>query len=503
MKVLLDTNIIIHREAPKCINEDIGVLFRWIDQLKYDKCIHPQTVAELSKYKTKDLAESFKRKLDSYYVLKTVAPLANEVKLISDKIDVSDNDNIDTLLINEVFCGRVDFLVSEDKKIHKKAGLLSISDKVFYIDSFIEKCLVENPSFVDYKIQTVTKKLFGNIDISDSFFDSFKSDYVGFEKWYAKKSDEPAYVCYDERGLCAFLYLKIEDKNENYGDITPVFVPKKRLKIGTLKVTLNGYRIGERFIKIITDNAIRFNVDEIYVTIFEKTMEQQRLIRLLSEYGFEKYGTKCSSSGVETVLVKLMDRRVCTSNYKHSYPYIDSNRQAFLVPIYPAYHTALLPDSILSNETPDDYIEQESYRNAISKVYICRSFERDIHPGDIIVFYRTGGFYKSVITTLGIVEKVITNISNCSEFIELCRKRSVFTDKELIDQWNYNYFNRPFVVNFLYAYSFPHRINLQRLIEMGIVYDTNSAPRGFTKITNEQFMQIIKETNCNENLITN
>ena len=341
MKVLLDTNIIIHREASKTINDDIGVLFRWMDQLKIDKCIHPKTVSELSRYQTKEYAASFKRKLESYYVLKTIAPMASEVLHLSQEMDSNQNDLIDTALLNEVFCHRVDTLISEDKKIHKKAELLGISDKVFYIDTFIEKCLVENPTLVDYKIQSVKKELFGNINIDDSFFDSLKKDYVGFEDWFAKKSDETAYVCYDSGALCAFLYLKIENEKEFYGDINPVFQPKKRLKIGTLKVTLNGYKIGERFIKIIVDNALRFNVSEIYVTIFEKTVEQQRLIRLLNDYGFFKYGTKASKSGVETVLVKKMNREVDLQNVKMTYPYVDARCQAFLVPIYPASHSSV------------------------------------------------------------------------------------------------------------------------------------------------------------------
>ena len=162
-----------------------------------------------------------------------------------------------------------------------------------------------------------------------------------------------------------------------------------------------------------------------------------------------------------------------------------------------------MPDSILSNESPTEYIEQESYRNAISKVYICRSYVRDINPGDIIIFYRTGGYYKSVVTTIGIVENVITHIKNSEELIRLCRKRSVFTDAELIEQWNYHPYNKPFIVDFLYAYSFPHRINLQRLIELGIISDINSAPRGFTKISYQQFIQIIEETKSNENIIAN
>jgi len=33
---------------------------------------------------------------------------------------------------------------------------------------------------------------------------------------------------------------------------------------------LNGFRLGERFLKIIFDNALKQKVEEIYVTIFEK-----------------------------------------------------------------------------------------------------------------------------------------------------------------------------------------------------------------------------------------
>lgn len=501
MKALLDTNIIIHRENYKVIHDDIGVLFGWLDKLKYDKCVHPVTVQEISKFADKTVVFSFNRKLESYCLLKTTSAICTEVETVTSKIDRTENDRNDTILLNEVFCGRVDLLITEDKLIHAKAKELGISNKIFFIDSFIEKCLVENPSFVDYKIQSVKKEYFGNININDSFFDSFKQDYDGFERWFVRKSDETAYVCQDNGEIRAFLYLKSETESENYMDIDPVFKPKKRLKIGTLKVTLNGYRIGERFIKIIIDNALELKVEEIYVTIFEKTIEQKRLVRLLEEYGFYKHGIKTTSSGVENVYVKSMRPMIHESDYKKSYPFMNADSSVFLVPIYPQYHTSLLPDSILTNENPDTFEEQESYRNAISKVYICRSFERNISPGDIIVFYRTGGYYKSVVTTLGIVESVRTDITTSDEFINQCRSRSVFTNEELLEQWNYNRYNRPFIVKFLYAYSFPKLLNLKRLIELGVIKDVGSAPRGFTKITRDQFMKVIEETHTNENII--
>jgi len=63
MKILLDTNIIIHREAATIVNEDIGVLFKWLDNLNYTKCIHPITVEELGKHQDPRVRQSLKIKL--------------------------------------------------------------------------------------------------------------------------------------------------------------------------------------------------------------------------------------------------------------------------------------------------------------------------------------------------------------------------------------------------------------------------------------------------------
>ena len=41
MRVLLDTNILIHREAATVVRQDIGKLFFWLDRLKYQKWVHP------------------------------------------------------------------------------------------------------------------------------------------------------------------------------------------------------------------------------------------------------------------------------------------------------------------------------------------------------------------------------------------------------------------------------------------------------------------------------
>ncbi len=508
MKALLDTNIIIHREASRILNKDIGILFKWLDKGKYTKCIHPVTIEEIKKNSNKETVDTFSVKLESYETLKTVAPLSEVVIKVSGKIDTTPNDKNDTLLLNEVFCERVDFLITEDRKIHTKAELLGISDRVFKIDSFLEKVVSENPSLVDYKVLSVAKKHFGEINLNDSFFDSFKEDYIGFDKWFNKKSDEIAYVTHNKGNLLSFLYLKVEDKSENYSDIIPSFKPKKRLKIGTLKVVSNGVRLGERFLKVIFDNALQYKVDEIYVTIFDKRDEQKRLIGLLEDWGFVKYGVKETTTGNELVYIRDFKPTFNKENPKLTFPYISRETKIFMIPIYPDYHTELLPDSILTTESPYDFVENQPHRNAISKVYISRSIERNINKGDVIVFYRTaaGGrsaYYSSVISTLAICEGKIENIKDETDFLLKCRKRSVFDDDGLRKFWNFNPKYRPFIINFLYTHSFPtgKRINRQKLLELGIISGIENELRGLKQISKKQFNLILNETSTNESLI--
>lgn len=497
-KILLDTNIIIHREASKVVNQDIGILFNWIDKLKYSKYIHPLTIEELNKNKDSKTVETMKIKIGSYNLIKNIAPTSEVLEEVSKKIDLNENDRNDTLILNEVLYERVDILISEDKKIHVKAELLGISDKVFKIEQFLEKVVAENPNLVDYKILAVKKVDFDEVDLQNPFFDSFREDYNGFNKWFNKKADEPAYVCYSNNELSAFLYIKVEDESENYADITPNFQRKKRLKIGTLKVTSNGFKIGERFLKIIFDNALQYRVNEIYVTIFDKRPEQLRLIALLEEWGFNFFGDKSTPTGVEKVFVKNFDR---TQNInielpKKSFPYSSKLNKIFIVPIYQEYHTELFPDSILRTESPKDFVENEPHRNALSKVYISRSIFKDLRSGDLIVFYRTGdkgnAINTGVATTVGIVESVIDNIPNEETFIKICRKRSVFSDEELKKHWNYSQANKPFIVNFLYTHSLRKRPNLRWLNEQGIIPNILDMPRGFREISREDFNKIKK-----------
>ena len=297
------------------------------------------------------------------------------------------------------------------------------------------------------------------------------------------------------------MYYRRRSKSitEIYNDIEPSFPQKKRLKIGTFKVTSTGYKLGERFLKVIFDNALQYDVEEIYVTIFDKRNEQLRLIYLLEDWGFKHWGTKTTDNGIEQVFFRQCKPAPDLQQPKLSFPAVSKNTTKWIVPIYPEYHTELFPDSILNNESPLDFTENEPYRNAIKKVYISRSYNRGLNGGDLVLFYRTGGHYAGVISTIGVVENIVTDIRNESHFIELCRKRSVFDDTELKKYWNWNRNNRPFIVNFLYIDSFPMpKVNLKKLRDLKII---QNAPRGFEPISDAKFEQILKEARGNESYI--
>lgn len=79
----------------------------------------------------------------------------------------------------------------------------------------------------------------------------------------------------------------------------------------------------------------------------------------------------------------------------------------------------------------------------------------------------------------------------------------MFTNEELSQEWNRYPRYKPFIVNFLYAYSFPHRINLKELIDLGVIRDVESVPRGFEKISRSDFEKILQNTKTDDNLIVN
>lgn len=498
MRALLDTNIIIHRENRKVSNYSIGHLFRWLDKLKIEKIIHPLSIGEIQKYRDPEVQKVFDVKLDAYNILNSSA-IPTEEFIRNTGVPVkTENDRIDNYLLYELMLGHVDILITEDRRLREKAIRLNLSHKVYSIDTFISAASAANPSLIEYKMLAVKKERFGMIDINDPFFESFKAAYDGFTDWFMKKCDEEAYVCRnDTNNILGFLYLKTEDRFENYSDITPAFLPKKRLKVGTFKVESTGFRLGERFMKIIFDNAIERDIDEIYVTLFTNRGELKALYDLALRWGFYEHGQKITNGKSETVLVKPLKQYDLGSSVQNNFPNLRNNCNKYILPIAPKYHTTLLPDSKLNNENEVDFVGREPHRYALQKVYISWAQCDGVNPGDLFFFYRMGNpgtpkKYTSVITTVAVVDKIIQNIASEAELLRLCQNRSVFTQEDLKAFWR-DYGGSIKVLRFIYVKNLTKRLTLEYLWKKGIVLAPNG-PRPFTKISDEQFNMILSDS---------
>lgn len=341
-------------------------------------------------------------------------------------------------------------------------------------------------------------KLFSEINLEDEFFDSLKTDYKEFSTWFNKKSEqgERAFLL-EENGLQAFLYLKVEEGIVN--DVQPPLLEKRRMKIGTMKINPHGTRLGERFIKVAFNMALEYNLDEIYVTVFE---HHEALVSLFIEFGFVKIGEKETLNGLELVLLKDF-------TFKHhdickDFPVIDTVPNKYLLSIYPHFHSILFPDSILRNEDAEEIIMDISHTNSIHKIYICKmQGVASIQKGDNIIIYRTApsgrtAWYHSVATTLCVAEevKIKSDFSSENEYLEYCSSYSIFNKDELKSYFRWN---NLVVIKFLYNASFLKRINRKKLIEE-VKLDVSSY-WGFMQLSDEQYFNIIKLGQVNKKLI--
>lgn len=336
----------------------------------------------------------------------------------------------------------------------------------------------------------LTYKRFSDIDLNDVFFDSLKQDYAEFPDWFKRKSEEGAlaYV-FESQGIQGFLYLKIED--DEVTDISPALPSKNRVKVGTFKVNPHGTRLGERFLKKIFDYAVIKNIDEIYVTVFDK---HEGLLALFQKFGFDVYGSKTTQNGVENVLIKQIG--IIKGCISASYPIIKTTgTNKFVLSIYPEFHSRLFPDSILNNENYD-LVKDVSHTNSIYKIYICYMDLSPLRTGDNIVIYRTTDYqgpaaYRSVVTSVCVVEEIKTksNLASIDEYLQFCKDYSVFSEAELRKFYSRKGANF-YVLKMTYNAAFKKRIIRKQLLDdVGIPPDIYW---GFFNLSEEQFHRILE-----------
>ncbi|MDD3714496.1 MAG: hypothetical protein PHU16_06495 [Atribacterota bacterium] len=443
--------------------------------------------------KRRDIALS---KIGAYATLENPPDAMKDEKFI-DMVGRAEDSHemVDINLLYCIYREATQYLITEDKGIHKKASVVKLSDRVLTVKEAIEKF----EGFLPIETVQIPPSLMHvplhNLDIQDPFFDSLKKEYHDFEDWWTEKSREgrKAWVYFRENGkIGAILILKTED--EAIPSVPPL-PRKKRVKVCTLKVEEIGHKIGELFIKISIRFAINNQLDELYLTHYTKP-EGDHLVDLIEEFGFKKVSEKETG---EYVYVKSIhphkDNYGTVEIAKQFYPgfYDGVEVKKFLVPIQPQHHNRLFIDcsgrqtSLFELAKRGGELITEG--NTIKKAYLCHSKIKKLSPGDILLFYRSQDI--RAVTTIGITEMVYNDVTSAEEAMHYIGKRSVYSVKEIAEMTR-----KPTkVILFMQHFNLPKPVPLEFLKRENII---GWAPQSISEIEHKEYQQIKKTGGIDE-----
>ena len=304
------------------------------------------------------------------------------------------------------------------------------------------------------------RKLIGDINLNDHFFDSLKADYPGngnsrgFIDWFHRKAGEKALVFEDEDGIGAFIKLKpseVEKIDLQDGTSLPAV---DRMKISTIKIDerYRNRRIGEGALGLILWEWRDLGANEIYVTVFDKYTS---LIFLLEEYGFFYVGNNLNG---ERVYIK--DRRhLDFSDPCKAFPFLSGNiKNAGCLAIDMEYHDTMFAYSELAN-TLQERVDI-SVTNGLKKVYIGSAKDLRFREGEPVFIYRkyTGNVgkpgFKSCITTYCIASKIERIKRGGNALMTFVQYRNFVGNKSVYDEQQlrtkYDTFTNLTVIELLY-----------------------------------------------------
>lgn len=495
MRVLIDTNIFICREDYTVIPDNIQELMRILNKLKVQILIHNLSREEIKRDKNQQRKQIISSKIGTYLTLEAPPSpeddqqFLNVVGMPSDFRELVDNN-----LLYCVYRDAVDFLISEDKGIHRKSGKLGISGRVFNSE---EALVYFNRQFLDIRIPSVPalKQLpVHNLDIKDPIFSSVKEEYPEFEQWWKKISREGRYAWVyfkDDGYLGAILIPKIE--NEAI-DSDPPLPAKNRVKISTIKVSSTGYKIGELFVKMSIEFAIRNDIHEIYLTHF--TRPQDDLVNLIEDFGFYKIAKK---NGEDIFIKKLVpdeDLELPIEIAKRFYPSFYDGRKVrkFIVPIRPEYHNKLFTESQWRQPFLFEYREPIIEGNTIKKAYLCHSKIRKLSKGDILLFYRS--IDEKKLTSLGVIERLYNDVKDPDTILRYVGKRTVYTRSEVEE-----IAKKPTkIILFKWHFHFENRLALSYLLGNNIL---SGPPQSIVEISHEKYQKIKNAGGIREHFTVN
>ncbi|RZB29151.1 MAG: hypothetical protein AEth_01483 [Candidatus Argoarchaeum ethanivorans] len=494
MRILFDTNIFIHREDDKVILDNLQHLLQILSKMKAEILIHPLSIQELKKDSNKERKAIVQSKVGSYNLLESPPEPSNDLDFLSKVKQNNDHDRIDNNILYAIYKNAVDFLLTEDKGIHKKAIDIGVNERVLLINDVLDIFKKEITVSKSISPPAVKEDFVYNLNLDDPIFDTLKKDYSEFDSWFeniSRKGRKCIVHHRSDNSIGALLIYKFEDEPIAG---TPPLPKKKRLKLATLIVSNVGQKIGELFIKLSIDLAIKNRISELYLTHFVEL--DDRLVYLISEYGFRKVST--NKRGEDIFIKRMIVENQYRTNsspidiVREFYPsfYDGENVQKFIVPIQPDYHSRLFTDYPKRQTRIDEHQGEFIIEgNTIKKAYLSHSKILKIQSGDIVLFYRSDDFKQ--VTSIGVVESIHTRITDPDEIMRIVGKRTVYSRREIEEMAE----KPTTIMLFYHIFHLPNPISYGNLKTIGAL---SGPPQSISGIEDESYREIIKRSGIDE-----
>ncbi len=490
-KLLIDTNVVIGLEDAKPVQESFAELVRLSHENAVGLFVDSANYDDVSRDKDDARRTVTISKLAKFPRLRGV-PLPCEGDLNARFGEMKcDNDRSDVRLLAALDAKAVDFLVTEDIGLHRRADRTGLGASVLSVEEALE-WLRQTFQAKTVRLPYVEERKAYEIDPKEPILESLRRDYPEFDEWFdgCRLKHRDCWVLEIGDQIAGIIIRKDED----HAEAKTVHSGPKILKVCTFKVRdeFRGEKFGELLLKQVLWFAKRNQYDLVYLTVFPW---HEFLIDLLRSYGFEFTAERKSGEWVmEKVMVKgpLPDPTVSIyEEDRRLYPRFHDGPvvRKFCIPIQPDYHRRLFPEIAEGKPLPlfPSEIRMLDHRrgrkpgNTIRKVYLCRANTTKLRPGDLLFFYMSKNesyAFSQSITTVAIVEQV-SHATVTEDLIRLTAKRSVFTEKEL-DDWRASPQRPVKVIDFLLVGHIAPPVELDELVKLRAF--KGSPPQSITEL---------------------
>lgn len=479
MNFLIDTNIVIPLEPTAkvdlAINTNLAIKFHKI-ALSSESIlfIHPSIFEDLKRDKVEERRELRKTVINKYQSLESPPSVSILDPAIIGKPKHGSNNWVDNNLLAALKGDLIDYLVTEDIGIHKKAKRLNLESRVLLLADAVE-LIKDLFDITPSPPPTVTNKYIYELDTSDLIFNSLREDYDGFDEWVikCKREQRHAYVVTsaDSKNIAAIAILKREND-------LPNGQKGKVLKICTFKVSTDfgGNKLGELLLKAIFEYLAINNYEFAYFTTHEK---QDHLIEFAKDFGFYEINNHHSDKELAFCKDLKFEAKDIVSTEPFDFhvkfgPRVTSfnSNSTFIIPIRPKYHNILFPEL---KQQKSLFPAIRPCGNSIRKAYLSHSLSSKIKRGDNIIFYRSHD--KQAVTCLGIAEDTFRSKKG-NEIAQYVGSRTVYTFSTIQEMCS-----KPVLaIKFRLVQPFSEAIHLRTLRKHGII---KGQPQSITEISQE------------------